>query len=139
MKPEDLAKPNTEHAHQVALFCWAAQNREKHPELKWMFAIPNGGERNIAVASRLKAEGVRSGVSDIFLPCARGMNFGLFIEMKKPTDKEKKQRAGKESDKQIEFGQHVSEQGYLYAVCYTWEEARRTIEWYMDRTQTVAK
>lgn len=124
MKPEDYAKAGTEHAHQVALFMWAAQNRLRYPELEWMFAIPNGGERNIRVAVRLKAEGVRSGVSDIFLPAGRKGHHGLFIEMKEP-------KKGKESDKQKEFGAHVGNQGYYYRCCFSWEEARDLIEWYL--------
>lgn len=126
MKPEDIAKPNTEHSHQSALFCWAAQNREQYPELEWMFAIPNGGIRDKITASRLKAEGVRSGVSDIFLPAGRGGMHGLFIEMKKPKN-------GRESDKQKEFGVHVVKQGYDYRCCYSWVEARDTIIFYLEQ------
>jgi len=68
MKPETLAKAGTEHAHQAALFCWAAHSTQIYPELLWLFAVPNGGQRNIVTAVRLRAEGVRSGVSDIILP-----------------------------------------------------------------------
>jgi hypothetical protein len=126
MNPETLAKPNTEHAHQVALFCWAAQNTTKYPELKLMFAIPNGGERNVIVASRLKAEGVKSGVSDIFLPTARCMYHGLFLEMKKPG-----QLKG-ESDNQKEFGVGVTNQGFLYVCRDSWTSARDVIVDYLE-------
>jgi hypothetical protein len=131
MKPEQIAKAGTEHAHQAALFCWAAQNREQYPQLEWMFAVPNGGERQVAVAARLKAEGVRAGVADIFLPTARHGHHGLFIEMKKPADKDKKVAAGRQSDKQVEFENHVTAQGFLYTVCFTWEEARDVIMEYL--------
>jgi hypothetical protein len=124
MDPVNLAKAGTEHAHQCALFCWAANNREKWPELEWMFAIPNGGERNKVVASRLKAEGVKSGVSDIMLPVARRGYLGFFIEMKEP-------KRGRESEKQAEFGQFVKNNGYLYIVGYGWESAAQYIAWYM--------
>lgn len=123
--PESLAKPNTEHAHQVALFCWAAINRAKYPELEWMFAIPNGGLRDKVTAARLKAEGARSGVSDIFLPAARYGHNGLFIEMKKPGELKG------ESENQKAFGLHVGNQGYYYIVCDHWEKARDVIEWYL--------
>ena len=122
MSPEQLAKSGSEHSHQTALFCWASlpstrvQFSHLYPYLDFMFAIPNGGERNAATAARLRAEGVKSGVSDIFLAKAQHPYNGLFIEMKKPK--------GKESAEQIKFGKHVSECGYRYAVCYTWEEAR---------------
>lgn len=129
MDAEKYAETPTEHAQQVALFMWAQQNRDKYPELQWMFCIPNGGERDIRVAARLKAEGVRSGVSDIFLPAPRCGHHGLFIEMKKPKSAGK--AAGKESEKQVEFGAHVTEQGYRYAVCYSFAEARDEIIDYM--------
>jgi hypothetical protein len=124
MKPEDLAKPNTEHSHQVAVFCWATYQYEKWPELKWMFAVPNGGERNPAVAARLRAEGVKGGVSDICLPVAKCGYHGLFIEMKKP--------GGRESKDQKDFGAFLKEQGYFYRCCVGWEEARDTISDYMN-------
>lgn len=55
----------------------------QYPNLKQLlFAIPNGGNRNIITAKIMKAEGVRAGVSDLFLSVAsQGFN-GLYIEMK---------------------------------------------------------
>lgn len=122
--PESIAKSGTEHSHQVALFIWAAMNRAKYPELEWMFAIPNGGKRDKITAAKLVAEGVRSGVSDIFLPAVRDPYAGLFIEMK--------DMKGKESDKQIQFGAHVVKQGYVYRCCHGWEEARDLIVDYLE-------
>lgn len=43
-----------------------------------IFAIPNGGLRNKITAARLKAEGVVSGVPDLFIP-----EWRMFVEMKK--------------------------------------------------------
>lgn len=126
MKPEDIAKANTEHAHQCALFCWASQ----FPELKYMFAIPNGGERNPIVAARLKAEGVKSGVSDIMLPLARGKFHGLFIELKKPAGSAS--QAGKESTAQIAFGNYLSSQNYAYTCSVGWEAARDVLINYLS-------
>ena len=131
MKPEDLCKAGTEHGHQMAVFCWGAQNLDKYPVLKWMYAIPNGGERNIIVAASLKAEGVKKGISDICLPVAKWNDgvvrtiiyHGLYLEMKKP--------GGKESKEQIEFGAFLTEQGYLYKCCDTWEKAVAVIVDYL--------
>lgn len=125
MKPEDYCKSGTEHAHQTALYMWASQNMHRFPELRWYFSIPNGGQRDKVTAARLKAEGVKSGVSDTMLPVARKGHHGLFIEMKKPGELKG------ESDKQKEFGAFLAEQGYYYTVCDHWEKARDTIEWYM--------
>ena len=43
-----------------------------------IFAIPNGGVRDIRTATRLKIEGVTAGVPDLFVPAWR-----LWIEMKR--------------------------------------------------------
>lgn len=130
MTPEDLAKPNTEHAHQVALFCWMATKTDTYPCLKWAYAIPNGGDRNVIVAGRLKAEGVKSGVSDICLPFARMGYHSFYIELKKPTVDGKP--GGKESVKQKEFGAYLATEGFLYAMFDHWEKARDAIAWYLS-------
>ena len=62
----------SEHDEQVALFQWMRLHEAQYPELKFAFAIPNGTRTTPRVAARMKAEGVLKGVSDIFLPCARG-------------------------------------------------------------------
>lgn len=123
--PESLAKAGSEHAHQCALFCWAAlkEQQDRWPELDLMFAIPNGGERNPKVAAQLKAEGVKSGVLDIFLPVARGGFHGLFIEMKI--------KGNKASDNQCMFASNVNYQGYQIALCYSWLEAVAALETYL--------
>jgi hypothetical protein len=127
--PEGYAKPNSEHSQQVALFIWAADmlRAGMYPELRWMFAVPNGGDRRASVAASLVAEGVKSGVLDIMLPVARGGMHGLFIEMKRP------QPPGKVSDKQKEFMDFLTQQGYESAVCWTWLEAVEVICEYLAK------
>lgn len=120
MTPDQIAKAGTEHAHQCALMAWCAIEAQAEPLLKLLFAIPNGGERNMIVASRLKAEGVKAGVPDLMLPVARHGLHGLFIEMKKPED-------GKVTDKQGQWHKDLVAQGYGVAVCFGWEEARETL------------
>ena len=123
-KPETIAAAGSEHAHQVALFCWAAIESANYPELRLMFAIPNGGERNKIVAANLKAEGVKRHVPDIFLPVSRGAFHGLFIELKKP---------GKHhvDDGQRAFIEELHRLGYGAKVCVGWEEARDMILTYL--------
>jgi hypothetical protein len=83
-----IQKPS-EHLEQVKLFNWRNLNLDKYPQLKNMFAIPNGGHRFIGVAKKLKSEGVQAGVLDVFLAhpvkniqiIFKGYS-GLFIEMK---------------------------------------------------------
>ncbi len=129
MTPEQIAKSGTEHAHQAALFCWAGQKTDIWPELAWMYAIPNGGMRDRVTAARLKAEGLKSGISDVCLPTAKRGYHGLYLEMKKPGSAGK--AAGKESKEQKEFGAFVQSGGYYYACCHDWETAAKLIAWYL--------
>ena len=124
MTPEKYAEAGTEHSHQVAVFLWGARHLKTHPMLEWLYAIPNGGERNKIVAARLKAEGVKSGVSDLCLPFKAKGYSGLYIEMKKP--------GGRESTEQKKFGAFVQTQGFLYRCCMNWQEAVETLKWYLD-------
>lgn len=130
--PEKLAAIGSESAHQQALFCWANQNKEQHPCLEDMFAIPNGGYRYEGEAARLKAEGVKAGMPDIMLPAARWSgNFldlyhGLFIEMKVNANK-----PSKEQEYRI---QRLQAAGYCCIVVYSWSEAASKILQYLKGT-----
>lgn len=115
----------TEHSQQCALLSACAQLAEVNPQLKWLFAIPNGGDRDMRTAGNLKAEGVKAGVADLCLPCARRGWHGFFIEMKKPT-------GGSQSSKQLEFEGFVTQEGYLYAVFHNWIDALNGLLWYLD-------
>lgn len=64
----------SEHAEQVAVVQWF---KRQHPGVR-IFAIPNGGQRNVVVAAKMKAEGVSRGVPDLYVPAWR-----LWIEMKR--------------------------------------------------------
>lgn len=125
--PEQIAKSGTEHAEQTALFAWVATRGI--PELKWLHAIPNGGERNQAVAANMKAEGVRTGVWDIFLPVPSRRYAGLYIEMKR--DGRQREKNGGLSDAQVEFGTFVKAHGYACAVCYSWKQAAQALQDYL--------
>lgn len=163
--PSQLAKSDTEHAHQKALFAWAAvacqhgfDVAEHWAEtgnyalaksfhvgkyikpLKWLHAIPNGGSRGDNAQSRairgaqMKAEGVRSGVADVFLPWPSGGFMGLYIEMKKPSEKPVRATSkGGLSDAQIEFGQDMKAAGYGWICCYSWREAVDVIRKYLEQ------
>lgn len=114
----------TEHQEQVALFEWAAWMAKRIPELHLMHAIPNGGKRDIRTAARLKAEGVKPGVPDIFLPVPRGGKHGLYIELKR-------RKGGVISKAQEAWIRALTNQGYMCAVCHGAEAARDEILAYM--------
>lgn len=105
----------SEAEEQTLLFEWSAYI----PELKFMYAIPNGGSRHPAEAKNLKKQGVKSGVPDICLPLPKGKYCGLYIEMKVGKNKT--------SDNQNEWLGYLKSKRYATAVCYGFEEARKTI------------
>jgi len=115
---------NPEHLEQSALFQWAALNEERIPELKNLFAIPNGGHRHKAVAAKMKAEGVKAGVPDIFLAFPWSGFFGLFIEMKAGKNKT--------TPSQNEWIIRLQQAGYMVVVCYGWEAAKKEILDYLE-------
>lgn len=135
--PEMMAISGDEHGEQAALIVWAdtMARRPGYECLSWLFAIPNGGERSRAVAGRMKAEGVRSGVFDLCLPVARGGYHGLFLEMKKRKG-HNGSAAGVVSDNQKDFKSFVYNQGYAAVVCWGWDQARAAIELYLSWPQT---
>lgn len=123
-KDVDLMPVPEESVEQIDLFRWAEFQMGKWPELRLMYAIPNGGKRYKATAVRLKMEGVKSGVPDICLPVARGHYHGLYIEMKR-------QRGGSVSESQKEWLADLKAQGYLAIVCKGWLPASEEIQRYM--------
>lgn len=115
----------TEDTEQTHLFAWSTWACSKYPELSLMHHIPNGGKRSKSEAGRFKAHGVKAGVPDICLPCARGGYHGLYIELKRI-------KGGKLSAVQKEWIDALREQGYKVTVCYGFEEAREVIIDYLE-------
>jgi hypothetical protein len=113
-----------EHEEQKALFEWARVSVNTYPELCNMFAIPNGGARHIGVARKLKAEGVKAGVPDVFLAVPSHKHHGLFIEMKWGKNKMTvEQKAWKEM---------LELEKYKVVICYSWIEASLEISKYLE-------
>ena len=119
----------TESVEQQCLFRWASYAVGRLPELALMFHIPNGGTRAKSEAGRFKAEGVKAGVPDIFLPAPRGGYAGLFIEMKR-------RKNGRVSIDQATWLKALEKQGYKAIVAHGWEEARDEIEGYLKNERT---
>lgn len=102
----------TEHQEQVNFVNWMEFNLPEHR----LFAIPNGEKRAISVAKRLKAEGVRKGVPDIFIP-----SLFLFIEMKRV-------KGSSTSKDQKKWIKHLIESGYSAVICKGAIEAKDTVK-----------
>jgi hypothetical protein len=123
-----MAKKNLtplEDSEQATLIEWANIFAVKYPELKRLAAIPNGGSRNKAEAANLKKQGVKKGFPDLQLPVASGKYHGLFIEMKRI-------KGGKISPEQQDWLDFLNENGYFAVVCYGFQEAKNTIESYLN-------
>jgi hypothetical protein len=113
----------SEHQIQCAFFehcTWKAQSDSRWAKI---FAIPNGGLRHIAVARRLKKEGMKSGVPDVFVAVPSGGKHGLFIEFKQPGNR---MSAAQKIWKEMLWGS-----GYHFDVCYSAEEGVKLVETYL--------
>ena len=84
-----------------------------------LFAVPNGGRRNLMEAAIMKGEGVTAGVSDLLLLVPNGEYHGLCIEMK--TD------SGRQNDNQKKWQKKVEGQDYKYIVCRSFDEFRTEV------------
>ena len=117
----------TEHQEQAALMKLCAAKTYQYPDLAYIFAIPNGGQRNLVTAARLKAEGVKPGIPDLFLAVPKGDYHGMFIEMKA-------RQNGKLSVHQKACIASFKRRGYACVVAYGWEEAWAEIVKYITIT-----
>jgi hypothetical protein len=109
----------TEHEEQRKVVRWF---RQTWPGVR-IFAIPNGGHRSMATAGRLKAEGVTSGVPDLFVPAWR-----LWIEMKRI-------RGGSLSQEQKDWHRYLKSVGYWVIVGKGAEDAKRQISAFFDKLE----
>lgn len=114
----------SEDTEQIQVMNWAHWHTGKYPELKWLHHIPNGGSRNRAEAAKLKEMGVKAGVSDLSLPCPKGIYCGMYVEMKYGNNRH--------TDRQKEFLADMAENGYFVVTCYSAEDAIKAIEEYVS-------
>lgn len=113
----------TEAEEQVKLFQWAKMSEGIRPQLKNLYAVPNGGRRDRIEAAHLKQQGVKPGVPDICLAYPSGVYHGLYIELKVGKNKT--------SAFQDEWLRNLKAAGYMAVVCYGFEQAKETIERYL--------
>lgn len=116
------AKVPTEHTEQVLLVKWFAM---QYPAIgKRLVAVPNGGQRNVIVAAKLKAEGVRAGFPDLMLLMPRHGFAGLIIELKR-------KKGGTLQPEQADWLEWLGEQGFMTVVCKGFEAAQTAIKDYL--------
>jgi len=109
-----------EHNQQSALFAWAALQGE---ELRWMYATPNAARRSPRQGAWMKAEGMKSGVWDIFLPYPNAGYHGMYIEMKT--------KGNKLTENQIKFRDDLLRYYWFFVCTGDWRQAAEAIKTYL--------
>lgn len=111
------------------------------PQLKWLHAVHNQGHGDAIRGAKAKAEGVKAGVSDLFLPVPlvearpptagwlgdyHGWSFcaGLYLELKVGSNTP--------SEQQLEFMDDMRAAGYQADWVVGWEMARERILAYLQ-------
>lgn len=97
----------------------------------FVFAVPNGGNRNLREAARLKAQGVMAGVSDLVLLLPDRKAY--FIELKNPNGK------GRQSPNQRWFEEQVTALGYKYLIWDKWPQVEQFINAHREEVQAYLK
>lgn len=122
IKPLNEEVWGKEDQHQQAYTDWAWYNRNLYPELDLYHHIPNGGRRDKKTAARLKAQGVKAGVPDIFIPAPADGYHGLYIELKVD--------GNYADEEQNNFLDAVTKHGYFACIAYGWRAAAMATEIY---------
>jgi len=93
---------------------WVLRCTGRHPILRWMLHVPNGGKRPKGEAGKLKAMGTKPGYPDLTLPRRHTRWHGLAIELKSPT--------GSVSPDQKDWLNAFVADGWLVTVCRSLDE-----------------
>ena len=112
--------------HQEQLFRQCDLLAGRAPELRLLYAVPNGGWRHKATAVAMEKQGVKPGVPDMALDLARHGFHGLKIELKR-------YREGDVADTQAGWLTRQAKNGYRAVVCWGWLAAWEELLWYIGR------
>lgn len=97
----------------------------QYPKLRGrLFAVPNGGKRDVTTAAKLKAEGVVAGVADLILLVRNSKYGALLIEMKTSS--------GRQSESQKQW-QKIVGGDYKYVVCRSVEDFINKVNSYLNQ------
>lgn len=123
-------KPISESALQSQCISWF---RAQYPKII-IFAIPNAAKRSFRLAAKMKAEGMVSGIPDLFIAKAKlnelvyhddVLFHGFFLEMKR-SQKEKT------TENQNYYLEKLAEAGYKTAVCRSFDEFQQVVNEYLE-------
>ena len=124
IKPRTKRNAQPEAIEQAKVIAWARANENNYPYLWMLHSSLNGVKMTKAQAGRAIAQGMLSGVPDLFLPVPKNGYHGLFIEMKYGSNKV--------TESQEKFLQNAANVGYAVSVCYSANEAIKRIEDYYE-------
>jgi hypothetical protein len=113
----------SESESQAIVVAWAATMSLYDKRFVMLIAIPNGARTSWTQAKKLKREGMRAGVPDLFLAIKTKEFGGLWIEMKTET--------GRVSEAQAQWHKDLAACGYKVEVCRSAESAMYEIAEYL--------
>ena len=114
----------SESREQQIIFEWASWNKNKYPGIEAMYHIANEGKRSASNGSRLKREGLKSGVSDICVPVAKCGYNNLYIELKSGKNKATRE--------QLNFINLINKYGGKALIVYEADNAIEVIKAYFE-------
>ena len=117
----NLKKVPLEKNEQASLIEWC---QHKKITRDFMISIPNEGKRSITYQMMLKRNGLRKGVSDLFLAYPSNGKHGLWIEMKR-------KKCSVITDDQLKWIERMVSVGYSAEIAYGFEHAVEIIELYL--------
>ena len=99
--------------------------KNQYPHLApLMFAVPNGGSRDMREAAIMKAEGITAGVSDLILNIRGGIHPQLAIEMKNVN--------GRQSPEQKRYQRYAEAVGIKYIICRSFQDFKDEVTNYLE-------
>lgn len=118
--------PTESQIQQAVIRWWALQHRALgFPDERVLMAFPMQGMRTARNGARMKAEGMRKGLPDMFLAVPiRGLWAGLWIELKRP--------GGRVSPEQSDFLDVLRAQEYFACVCFGFDDCTQSITRYLN-------
>lgn len=128
---DDLSYTEKDYANQLSQL-QARINKQKHlPQFEWIHAIHNQEKSGSAIRGAMaKAEGVKAGVADLFLPWPKINNHssyqihGCYIEMKRNVTTDIEKLLSNEQKAYREYCQRV---GYDWHCCRGWRDGRAVL------------
>lgn len=126
-----MAKKPSHKESQLQRQCVAWFNYQFPHLAPLFFAVPNGGYRNAAEAAIMKAEGVRSGVSDLIFNVPSGRYTQLAIEMKTES------KGSCQSASQKRYQRYAEAAGIKYITCRSFEQFKADVSEYVARIEVL--